>query len=135
MFDGRTPDPRCLVDAARRLAIIDFSERGAQPMTLDGGRLRLVFYGEIYQELRRGLESRFAFDSGSDTEVLLCLFDVHHDDPAAMLAGVHGMFDAWAKQASGGRRRSCSSVVVAEGIAAEDGGGPVRRAAVGQALG
>jgi len=57
-----------------RLAIIDLSEAGAQPMRSADGRLALTFNGEIcnYKELRQELESQGAvFRSGSDTEVIL----------------------------------------------------------------
>ena len=58
----------------RRLAIIDLSERGAQPMRDDALGLTVVFNGCIYnhRELRAELERLgHAFVSTSDTEVLL----------------------------------------------------------------
>ncbi|MGZ8650124.1 MAG: N-acetylglutaminylglutamine amidotransferase, partial [Solirubrobacteraceae bacterium] len=58
----------------RRLAIIDLSERGSQPMRDDGLGLTVVFNGCIYnhRELRAELErAGHAFRSTSDTEVLL----------------------------------------------------------------
>lgn len=61
----------------RRLAIIDLSDTGRQPMSYADGRYRLTFNGEIYNyvELRADLESRgHRFVSTSDTEVLLALF-------------------------------------------------------------
>lgn len=64
--------------AHRRLAVIDPSEAGSQPMALDGGRLVIAFNGEIYnfRELRRGLEAAGRrFTTASDTEVLLHLYD------------------------------------------------------------
>jgi asparagine synthase (glutamine-hydrolysing) len=60
--------------AHRRLAIIDLSERGAQPMIDDELGLTVVFNGIIYnhRELRAELEGAGArFRSESDTEVLL----------------------------------------------------------------
>lgn len=63
----------------RRLAIIDLSEGGHQPMVLDGGRLAVVFNGEIfnYVELREELRALGReFTSESDTEVILHAYDV-----------------------------------------------------------
>ena len=69
--------------AARRLAIIDLTPEGEQPLTDVDGELRIVFNGEIYnhRELRARLE-RFGarFHSTSDTEVLLQLY--RHDGEA-----------------------------------------------------
>jgi asparagine synthase (glutamine-hydrolysing) len=58
----------------RRLAIIDLSPAGHQPMATEDGRYVISFNGEIFnfQELRSELESLgWRFRSRSDTEVLL----------------------------------------------------------------
>jgi asparagine synthase (glutamine-hydrolysing) len=76
----------------RRLAIIDPGPDGAQPMTLDEGRLVIVFNGEVYnyRELRRELEAKgHRFKTASDTEVLGRFVAVM--GPRA-LARVRGMF-------------------------------------------
>ena len=74
----------------RRLAIIDLSPGGAQPMRR--GERVLIYNGEIYnfRELRARLEAKGrTFTSHSDTEVLLELYD---DLGEAMLAELRGMF-------------------------------------------
>lgn len=75
----------------RRLAIIDIAG-GTQPMRSADGRYTLVFNGQIYNyvELRQELERRgFAFNTRSDTEVLLSLLIV---DGTAALPRLNGMF-------------------------------------------
>lgn len=64
-------DYACL--AARRLAIIDLSTAGHQPMLSADGRRALVFNGEIYNhhELAAELTPDFTFRSRTDAEVLL----------------------------------------------------------------
>ena len=60
--------------AMTRLAIVDLSPNGHQPMTSDDGNLTLVYNGEVYDvgPLRRELESAgHRFRGRSDTEVLL----------------------------------------------------------------
>jgi asparagine synthase (glutamine-hydrolysing) len=76
----------------RRLAIIDLSDAGAQPMVSADGRLVVSFNGEIYnhRELRTRLEAKgHVFRSRSDTEVLLHLYA---DKGEAMVQELRGMF-------------------------------------------
>jgi len=76
----------------RRLAIIDLSPGGAQPMASADGALRITFNGEIYnyRELRAELEQKGRhFRSSSDTEVILQLYE---EEGAAMLPRLRGMF-------------------------------------------
>jgi len=82
--------------AHKRLAIIDTTEGGSQPMFLTNGngevRLVITYNGEIYnfKELRQELISDgIRFTTQSDTEVLLHLYDRFG---SAMVARLRGMF-------------------------------------------
>ena len=92
--DGGTwisPDGRVGL-GSRRLAIIDLSNEGTQPMWDVARELVIVFNGEIYNyaELRASLERGGAkFHSHSDTEVLLALY---RRDGARMTELLRGMF-------------------------------------------
>jgi asparagine synthase (glutamine-hydrolysing) len=77
----------------RRLAIIDLSDAGRQPMLSDDGRIGLVFNGCIYNflELRKELEARgHSFRSQTDTEVLLRGYQEWGID--ALASRLRGMF-------------------------------------------
>lgn len=62
----------------RRLAILDLSARGSQPMPYAEKRYWITYNGEIYNflELKAELESRgYSFESDSDTEVVVAAYD------------------------------------------------------------
>jgi len=76
----------------RRLSIIDTSTAGHQPFVSDNGRYIIVFNGEIYnyQSFYPELKSKgIALKSGSDTEVLLKLYELYGME---MLDRLNGMF-------------------------------------------
>lgn len=78
--------------AQRRLSIIDLSSGGHQPMHADGGRVSLVFNGEIYNfvALRDQLAAKgYSFRSHSDTEVILTAYREWGTD---CLSRLNGMF-------------------------------------------
>jgi asparagine synthase (glutamine-hydrolysing) len=71
--DGAWSDDRCRL-GFRRLAILDLTPAGHQPMVSSDGRSVIVFNGELYNfpTLRRELEAEGSrFRSRSDTEVVL----------------------------------------------------------------
>lgn len=90
-------DPVQVALAHRRLAILDLSERGRQPMSAPCGRVWLVFNGEIYNH--RALRNQFArdgvdFESRTDTEVLLAAYRRWGEDCVAHLDGMFA-FAIW----------------------------------------
>ncbi|MFQ5889860.1 MAG: asparagine synthase (glutamine-hydrolyzing) [Gemmatimonadota bacterium] len=90
--DDEAFDIRCGVGlGVRRLAIIDI-QGGRQPYFNEGGTVRAVFNGEIYnfRELRRELEARgHEFASGTDGEVIVHLWE---DFGPGFPSRLNGMF-------------------------------------------
>ena len=78
--------------AHTRLAILDLTSAGHQPMSTPDGRYTITFNGEIlnFHELRRSLEQRGArFSTRCDTEVILRAYEA---DGPACIASLRGMF-------------------------------------------
>lgn len=75
----------------RRLAVVDLTPTGSQPMASHSGRYVVVYNGEIYNhhQLRRELDG-VAWRGTSDTEVMVAAFD--HWGVAATLPRLEGMF-------------------------------------------
>ena len=76
----------------RRLAIIDLSPAGHQPMSNEDGTIWIVLNGEIYNfpELRDALEKKgHKFKSRTDTEVVIHLYE---DKGAECVKDLRGMF-------------------------------------------
>jgi asparagine synthase (glutamine-hydrolysing) len=77
---------------SRRLAILDLSERGHQPMSNEDGTIWIAYNGEIYNflDLRARLErAGHEFRSNSDTEAILHLYEREGVD---CLKHLQGMF-------------------------------------------
>lgn len=77
-----------------RLAIIDLSDGGKQPMATPDDRYVIVYNGELYnfQELRTELQARgITFTSRSDTEVILKAFAYWGNDAFSRFNGMFGL--------------------------------------------
>ncbi|MBB5767533.1 asparagine synthase B [Xanthomonas euroxanthea] len=74
-----------------RLAIVD-PAGGSQPLLSDDGALALAVNGEIYnhRELKQELVQPYAFQTGSDCEVINALY--REDAPASYLNRLNGIF-------------------------------------------
>ena len=78
----------------RRLAIIDLTAAGEQPMATEDGRLVLSYNGEVYnfRELRSELESKgHSFRSRTDTEVVLRAFAEWGEEALERLNGMFAL--------------------------------------------
>ncbi len=81
----------------RRLAIIDLSEAGRQPMSNAAASIWITFNGEIYnfQQLRKELESKgYRFHTRTDTEVIIYAYEEWGVDCLAKLRGMFA-FGIW----------------------------------------
>ncbi len=84
----------------RRLAIIDLSEKGHQPMSNKDGTVWVTFNGEIYnfRRLRAHLEQKgYRFESDSDTEVIVHAYEEFGDACVNRLDGQFA-FAIWDSQ-------------------------------------
>jgi asparagine synthase (glutamine-hydrolysing) len=78
----------------RRLSIIDLSPEATQPLLNEDGTIAVVVNGEIYNyvELRRELVAKgHTFRSGSDSEVVLHLYEEVGADCVARLQGMFAL--------------------------------------------
>lgn len=92
LWSAMVGERREVVLGHRRLAIIDLSEAGAQPMLDARGEIALTFNGEIYnyREVRAQLQAiGVEFRSNSDTEVIL---EAYRQWGTDCLARFNGMF-------------------------------------------
>lgn len=100
--EGKWCDERCAL-GFRRLAILDLSANGHQPMMTVDQRYVLVFNGEVYnfKELRSRLEERgIRFRSTGDAEVVLYALAVWGPEALALFNGMFALafYDAVAQQ-------------------------------------
>lgn len=75
-----------------RLAVIDLSESGHQPMSNEDGTVWIVYNGEVYnfQDLKKELESKgHKFISRTDTEVIVHLYE---EEGVKCVDRLRGMF-------------------------------------------
>ena len=77
-----------------RLAVLDLSAAGHQPMAIEDGTIQVVYNGEVYNFAaeRRALEAMgVRFRSTSDTEVVLRLYERYGDDFVVRLRGMFAL--------------------------------------------
>jgi asparagine synthase (glutamine-hydrolysing) len=93
-WSGVYAEPRCLL-VHERLAIVD-PAGGAQPLRSADGALALAVNGEVYnhRELARGLTAPYAFQTGSDCEVINALYRESGTEGIARLNGIFA-FALW----------------------------------------
>jgi asparagine synthase (glutamine-hydrolysing) len=91
LWEHRSPDGSYVGLGSRRLAILDLSPDGHMPMSNQDRTLWITYNGEIYnfRELRQELRSKgHSFVSGTDTEVVLHLYEEEGQDCVKRLNGM-----------------------------------------------
>ena len=94
--------------AHRRLAIVDVSTAGEQPMTNEDGSVWIAFNGEIYNHasLRPGLEARgHRYRSRCDTETIIHLYEEEGDRVVDQLRGMFA-FAIWDNESGAAAARA-----------------------------
>ena len=90
-----------------RLAVLDLTAAGHQPMATDDGAIHIVYNGEVYNFAaeRRTLEAMgVRFRSTSDTEVVLRLYERYGDDFVVRLRGMFAL-GIWDRRRGPGHER------------------------------
>ncbi|MGI2860580.1 asparagine synthase B [Shewanella algae] len=87
-WSGIHTTPRAIL-AHERLAIVDI-EHGAQPLLSEDGQLVLAVNGEIYnhKELKTELGDKYSYQTNSDCEVILALYQEYGCDFLDKLNGI-----------------------------------------------
>ncbi len=91
---------QCVGLGHARLAVLDLSQHGHQPMVSDDGRFILVFNGEVYNfgEIRKELEAKdYRFHGSGDSEVVLAAFQAWGAECVHRFIGMF-VFAVWDEQ-------------------------------------
>ena len=77
--------------AHQRLSVLDLTKAGHQPMISKNNRYVIVYNGEIYnhQVLRKQFEGKYEFQTQSDCEIILALYQ---EKQSAFLNDLNGIF-------------------------------------------
>jgi len=79
-----------------RLAIVDLSKKGHQPLQSNDGKISIVFNGEIYnfRELKEELKNTYNFKTNTDTEVIIAAYKKWQEKCLSRLRGMFA-FGLW----------------------------------------
>jgi asparagine synthase (glutamine-hydrolysing) len=92
--DRGTYNDECVSLGMTRLAVIDTTAAGHQPLKNCDGSIWIVYNGEAYnfRSERKILESKgYTFESSSDTEVVLRMYEHYGDDFLLRIRGMFGL--------------------------------------------
>ena len=89
-YNSRILEKKNMIFFHNRLSIIDLSQKASQPMTCKKTGNIIVFNGEIYnfKELKRNYLNNEMFETDSDTEVILKLYNLFKENIHKYLNGI-----------------------------------------------